>query len=346
MSKSELRICQIENPDIYLPCKEEVDGLRCERIERHSEDHWLGEHTILHRIAGSETTCDGVDGVSEPTTPSPILAPAPPPVSKPKNVSKPITNLRLAGMVAAAVALAVTLALVVQFGIPKLTTPDVLTRKDGNITALNTGLAAFTGQTIASANVKQKALAIGERAVTPPAFIFSNGEENVGRKDLHIYVDFGDQGSRDFFLLNATLLRSLVEGGKVNLYLHAVPNGEAYSLLAPETLAESFYYSPEKAWASLLAILKFADEYQSSNYNTGKLAKRLADVVTDNGVEDIDKESIQNGTFGSWLLSIASDPTLGMGTRVPAAYLGKQELDLSNLDLTVNRRFLEALETN
>lgn len=57
-------ICQVARPDVALPCDaEESGGYRCERLDMPHEQHWIGEHTIQHALAGSGYDCDAVSAV-------------------------------------------------------------------------------------------------------------------------------------------------------------------------------------------------------------------------------------------------------------------------------------------
>lgn len=341
-------VCQVKNPDVYLPCKVMVDEFRCERIERHDSDHWVGEHTVKHRIAGEAYSCAEVEGASEGDSLKPVSpAPAPPaPVVISPQKPAPWSTTKLALALGGGVAVAIVLAVVVQFVLTPFFRGEAQFNEAGDIQPLNSELAPFTGQSIANANAEQKALGVDGEATEPPAFIFSNGEEAEARQRLDLYVDFSDQESRDLILLNQATLKALVESGRVNLYLHAVPTGQAYSMYAPEVLAETFYSNPDRAWAVLLDVLKLAPIADAQDYGHQKLARELARVANDNQVEAVDAQSIQNGTFASWLLSISSDPKLTTGAQLPSLYLADSPIDLDTIDLAANSGFNKALEEN
>lgn len=185
----------------------------------------------------------------------------------------------------------------------------------GEITALNTGLVAFEGQKIENANSEQKGLALDGELTDPPAFIFTNGKDIADRKVVDFYFDFADQRSRDALIANSISLRSLVESGQIELRLHALFGGRAYSMYAAEALSEVFAANPDLAWDSLMVLLRNAPALVSLDSND-EMVKSIVSILKTDGVTAVDEQSIKNGTFAAWLLSIGNDPQL-KGTAAP-----------------------------
>lgn len=250
-----------------------------------------------------------------------------------------LSPLKLFGLAAGAVALPVALALLVFFVVqPRLAETsaqeqlDQLTDARGAIMPANRELVTFTGQKVESANAEQKALGSGGSATEPSGFIFTNGKSG-DKKRLDIYVDFAQQTSRDFLLLNQDVLRGLVEGGAVDLYIHPIPGGTTFSMYGPEAVAEAIYYAPEDSWNYLITVLKLSAEIQSEGLENDEIAKALAKRAKEAGIGGIDQDSIQNGTFASWLLSIGNDSKVAAGLTLPALYVDDQAVDTTQLDL-------------
>lgn len=200
----------------------------------------------------------------------------------------------------------------------------------GSITAINTSMVTFSGQKIADANVKQKGLAQDGKLTSPPAFIFTNGKKDADRKVLDFYFDFSDQRSRDALISNANSLRGLVESGQIELRLHPLFGGRAYSMYASEALSEVFASDKDHAWDSLMVLLRNAPEYADSD-SKDEIVKGMVSSLKTLGVTSVDSESIKNGTFASWLLSIGNDPKLNGATapKLPYILVSNKQLNLS-----------------
>jgi len=203
----------------------------------------------------------------------------------------------------------------------------------GNITALNTSMVTYNGQKVAEANVKQKGLGQGDKLTSPPAFIFTNGKKDDSRKALDFYFDFSDQRSRDALISNSNSLQALVESGKVELRLHSLLSGRAYSVYASEALAEVFSADSSHSWDSLLVLLRNAPEYADSDSND-EIVKGIVSSVKNTGANSVDAESVKNGTFASWLLSVGNDPKLNGAVAPKLPYI---LVDGRTLNLSVNQ---------
>lgn len=348
--KHNITICQIGNPDVFLPCEEKVGSLRCEQLDVHDR-HWLGDHTIQHKILGTKYSCEEVDEItSSPSSleggKKAVLLPklGRKRLQKVSDISgKSETYFSKRGLIAfvAVIIIAPILLALLWMKFDLGSVPEYT--KSGNIVAKNHDIVPFKGQYIEGTNTEQKALAIGKDKTTPPAFIFTNGEDSAMRKDVHVYVSFSDQASRDFLNLNAATLRAFVESGKIDLYVHVVPATDPFGLYAPEVLAEGFYYAPEYSWGVLIDLLKFANENYNKDYDADELAKRLAELANNAGAMEVTADGIQNGTFTSWLYSLGTTGEVARGMKLPSVYIGEKNIPIKSLDLTGNDSFNEVL---
>lgn len=218
---------------------------------------------------------------------------------------------------------------------------DKITNAQGPVTASNTGLVTFQGQTVENANIDQKALASGGQVTDPAGFIFTNGKASSNRRILDIYVDFSAQTSRDFFLLNSTAIKGMVESGRVELRVHPVPTGNAYTIYSAEALAETFYTDPDKAWDFMIAI--FEKSYDLNTDSSEEVLELVVSVVEDLNISEVDAESIKNGTFASWLISVGDDPRLKTGYYPPLIYVDGQLVDSSEINLNDSDEFMKAV---
>lgn len=205
---------------------------------------------------------------------------------------------------------------------------DGAAANQGPITALNSSMVTFEGQKLEEANVDQKGLAQGDSLTEPPAFIFTNGKDIADREVVDFYFDFSDQRSRDALIANSISLRSLVESGQVELRLHALFGGRAYSMYAAEALAEVFAADSDLAWESLMVLLRNAPVLSATDSNE-EMVNGIVSGLKNSGVTAVDSESIQNGTFATWLLSIGNDPKLNSATAPKLPYILVDERPLS-----------------
>lgn len=219
-----------------------------------------------------------------------------------------------------------------------------LSANRGNITAVNTDLVTYEGQKLETANTDQKGLGKGNELTNPPAFIFANGKDNSDRKILDFYFDFSDQRSRDALIFNSQTLKSLVESGQIELRLHPLFGGRAYSVYAAEAVAEVFATEPNLAWDTLLVLLRNAPALTSVDDN-GALVDGVVKAIQDTGVRSVNSESIKNGTFAAWLLSIGNDPKLSgaVAPKLPYILIGERPLSLDANELNDQAAFKKAL---
>lgn len=252
--------------------------------------------------------------------------------SKRKFTLTPLTFL-LGGVVGA-----ILLALLVHFGLTPLLANqsaqealDSSKNASGPVTPVNTAMVTFQGQKVQNANVQQKGLGGGEQVTTPAAFIFSNGKASKGRRVVDVYLDFSNQRSRDFLLLNQNNLRGLIESGSAELRLHPVPTGNAFTMYSSEALAESFVTSPDASWAFLFQLMRLSATLKTDS--SDEVVNAIVDTAKAEGVKDVDAASIKNGTFASWILSVGNDPHLKAGYYPPLIYVNDKLLDGNSLNL-------------
>lgn len=205
------------------------------------------------------------------------------------------------------------------------------TTSSAPITVGNGSLVPFGAPAIEGVYEKQQALGSVGVATDPAAFIFTNGEISEERKVVDIYLDFYNQRGRDFALLNQELLKNLVESGTIELRIHPVPTGSAFSLYAPEALAQVFATSPDSAWSVFIELLK-----ASITLETNELEDVVTSVVgaaNQAGGRDVSEASVRNGTFASWILTVADDPKLAVGYYPPVLYVDNVIVDQDVYDL-------------
>lgn len=213
-------------------------------------------------------------------------------------------------------------------------------RVKGDITGINGEMIPIDSAGIEGTNVEQSALGMAGVATSPASFIFTNGQPSADRKIVDVYIDFYNQRGRDFILINQDTLKSLVESGSIELRIHPVPTGSAFSLYAPEALAEVFATAPDRGWPVFIGLLK-----ESITLNTDQasdIVKIVADVARENGANEVDEASITNGTFASWIVSVSDDPRLSVGYYPPVVYVNDKELDQSIYDLNSPDSLLRA----
>lgn len=214
----------------------------------------------------------------------------------------------------------------------------------GPVTPVNTTMKMFEGQKLETANVEQKALSSNDEVTTPPAFIFNNGKDNPDRKVMKFYFDFSDQRSRDALIMNSTAISGLIRSGQIELHLHPLFGGNAYSMYSAEALAEVFATDPDLAWDTLMALLRNAPAISGTD-NADEMVKSIVAVVEKVGPSRVDVESIQNGTFATWLLSIGNDPVLNsaVAPKLPHILVGDSTLALNANELNNPDSFRRAV---
>lgn len=196
---------------------------------------------------------------------------------------------------------------------------DNLSSQRGSIMVLNTELVTFKGQAIPSADIDQKALVSGFIGSESAVYAFSNGKTSETKKTLEVYLDFNSARSRDFMLFNQSSLKGMVENNLIELRVHPVPTGSAYSIYAAEALAESVLLSPEKTWELMFELLKASSSL--NNNSDEDIVTSVVETSEEVGITGITVSTIKNGTFASWVLAVGDDPKLSSGYYPPVVYL-------------------------
>lgn len=203
-----------------------------------------------------------------------------------------------------------------------------ISQNTGEITAINTEMITFSNQELTTANSEQKALGLNGEITSPATFIFKSEKAKGDIPVLDYYFDFSEQRGRDSFIFNADSIKGMVESGQIELRVHALLGGRAYSMFSAEALAEVFATEPKLAWTSLLGLLK-ESAHGATLDKPDAVAEVVAASVQKTGSTKVDINSIQNGTFASWLLTVGDDPNLLVGVGLPLIMLDGQELNLS-----------------
>lgn len=133
----------------------------------------------------------------------------------------------------------------------------------------------------------------------------------------------------------------MVESGQVELRIHPVPSGSAFSMYAPEALAESFVTKPKASWNFMLDLLKLS-AVLDTNQNDDIL-ESIVKTASDNGLTDIDSASISNGTFASWILAVGDDKNLTTGYYPPIVYVNGSEISPDTINFNNTDAFKRAV---
>lgn len=203
--------------------------------------------------------------------------------------------------------------------------------KRGEITPVNTDLTVFSGQTLKTANVEQKSLVGGKDNDSDKAavFIFSNGK-NAEQSIVDLYIDFDSQRSRDFVLINQITFKNLIESGSIDLRVHPVSSGTPLSIYSPEAIAETFVTAPEKAWSLLISTMQLSAEVQADSELEPLPA--LITKTEELNIPRVNEETIQNGTFASWIIAVGNDEKLQTGYYPPLLYVNNIIMDPEKVD--------------
>lgn len=202
---------------------------------------------------------------------------------------------------------------------------DLISRNSGDLTAVNTEITTFTGQKLETATIEQKSLKNGNTEYDSAVFIFNNGKNISDRKVLDVYIDFNSMFSRDFLVINHSSFKNLIESGKIELRVHPVPTGSAYSLYAAEALAEAFASQPDKAWDFMFELLNLSTTLDTNQFSD--ILDSITEVAHNNGLKEIDGETITKGIFASWIIKVGDDKKLGTGYYPPIAYIDGKEIN-------------------
>lgn len=204
----------------------------------------------------------------------------------------------------------------------------------GDVRATNSEMVVFEGQVLENANINQKALATNGTATNPPGIVFGNG--SLAPKKVEIYIDVNAQASRNFVLMNSESLQYMVESGAIELTVRPFVGSTVFSMYGAEALMEAATLSPENTWEYFIGVLKLSASAQEKELKQDEIAQALGKLATKTDIDGIDQESIQNGTFSSWLLSLGNDPNLGKmsvpGLVINGSVVDTQDVNLNDAD--------------
>lgn len=161
-----------------------------------------------------------------------------------------------------------------------------------SVVASNTEVFDYDGENPLQLNTDQKGL--GSAEITEPASL------NFGKngRTVEVWADLGSQAGRDFFLVNQTILETMLKSRKINLQIHPVIGKDPYGMYSAEALSESFVLNPDKSWEFFLEVLKNGAEVETRD----DILNSITNIATKLGI-NIDAASINNGTFVSWLMT-------------------------------------------
>lgn len=195
----------------------------------------------------------------------------------------------------------------------------------GAIVGGNSDMVGFSeGEQLEGTTDKQFALTENGAATSPAYFLFTNGSPSDDKRVLDLYIDFSDQRSRDFVSINASVLKTSVEYGVIDLRIHSVQTGDAYSIYASEALAEVMATAPEKSWALYLDLLKQAPTVDADDNE--QIIESIEQSFDNANVTEADGKSVEQGMFSSWLMTVGDDPNLTKGAKLPLAYLAGEQV--------------------
>lgn len=208
---------------------------------------------------------------------------------------------------------------------------SLLASSRGTISPVNTDLKTFKGQTLENVNINQKALVGGNDNTSDEAAVFIYGNGKSGDKRIvDLFIDFDAQRSRDCVLVNQSSFKGMVEGGLIELRVHPTASSSALSIYSPEALAETFVTTPSVAWDFMLSLLKLSAEIQANN--DIEILPAIEEKVKEHGISDVSAESIQNGTFSSWIVEVGNDERLRTGYYPPIMYVNDIIIDPDMID--------------
>lgn len=218
----------------------------------------------------------------------------------------------------------------------------------GSIRGYNTSTVNFKGEgpAPATSSSNQKSLSVGSEATNPASFIFNNGKSTSGTP-VDVYLDFSDQRSRDFIVLNNSALRNLVESGEIQLKIHPVPTKSKFSVYAAEALAEVFQQSPDRAWSYLLELMKASAVLDQSPTGTqeDEVLSAVAGSAAKVNINGITANTIKSGAFASWILSVADDSKVQNQFGLPGIYKNGELVNQDSVDINNSDTLTKYLKT-
>lgn len=195
----------------------------------------------------------------------------------------------------------------------------------GHLVPSNTSMEEWGKEpSVKGLNPEQKKL--GET----PGFVFSPSDEKV-KSNIVLYVDFNDARSTSFLAMNSASLQNLAVSHSASVEIRPVLGGETYGVYASEALAEAFALKSENAWDFLYKIAQEAPA--SVEKKKDDQIASIASLAEESEIREIDKNSIANGTFVSWLTSNTDDPHLKSGWDLPIILVGDERVETEDVDI-------------
>lgn len=207
---------------------------------------------------------------------------------------------------------------VLLFGLTACGSPD---KVFASTDALSTDVVAYTGDAPQSADGRQRQLTCPS---CEPGFVFGGG-----KTPLVAYLDFSEQRSRDFLLLNSNLFTYRMETGDLNLIVRPVQTGSAFSLYASEALAEASHTAPDRAWPFLIKLLGESRTLEGDE-TPAEIRDFIVKIAEESGVSYIGDDTLSSGTFAGWSLSFSDDPEL---TSIPTVFIDGVKVDEQKVNI-------------
>ena len=162
-----------------------------------------------------------------------------------------------------------------------------------SIVAVNSDMIPFkpdakeAGEIPPGVNPKQLALAKAGELTEPAHFTFASELADENSHSIDVYTDFYSQRGRDFITINQRLLEAKIATGDIVLNVYPVLNEDAFSIYAPEALAEVFGTAPTKAWGFFANLMKDSIKLTGAE-DASDIASFIATVAQANGGEEVD----------------------------------------------------------
>lgn len=228
--------------------------------------------------------------------------------------------------------------IVVSYAFPKIQESEAIkdlksiSQQTGNIQSYNKDIKDYASEQMSGLNVEQKQLFNSNSSNNETSFIFYNGKTDIkNQKVLKVFIDFSDQKSKDFILINQESLKKMVETGAIKLEIISTPSNNAYSIYASEALAESFYTTPENTWNYFIDLIKLS--YNINTDSPKDIISEIAELSEKDSIKDITEDSISNGTFVNWLLGVEKDINLTKSYLLPIIILDGKMVDTESVDI-------------
>ena len=204
------------------------------------------------------------------------------------------------------------------FGLAACGTPETVF---ASTDVLSTDVVAFSGDAPQSTDSQQKQLTCPS---CEPGFVFGGG-----RTTLVAYLDFSEQKSRDFLLLNSNLFTYRMESGDLNLIIRPIQTGSAFGLYASEALAEASHTAPDRAWPFLVKLLGESRSLEGDE-TPAELRDFIVKIAKESGVDYIGDDTLSSGTFAGWSLSFTEDTEL---TTIPTILIDGETVDQQKVNV-------------